>query len=218
MIKAVGIGKAYYKKTVIDNFSIEIEQGEFIAITGESGTGKTTLLNLLSLLEKPDSGDVIVDGHKNPNRKQTMLLQRNLLAYLFQNYALIENETVEKNLEIALSYRKNIDKNASMKNALARVDLEGFLKRKIFELSGGEQQRVALARVYLKECAYVFADEPTGNLDKRNRNIVFDILKDLNHMGKTVIYVTHDEDLAQRSSRRINLSMPKKTPTSIGVE
>lgn len=206
MIEAVNVSKIYKNKIVLDNFSIEINKGDFISITGESGRGKTTLLNILGLLEKPSTGNILVDGVKNPNKKQKMLIQRNLFGYVFQNYALIENETVKNNLNIALEYTKNKNKKEEMDKVLEQVNLEGFLNHKIYELSGGEQQRVALARVFLKDCSYIFADEPTGNLDQRNRDMIFDILKRLNTLGKTVIYATHDMQLANRANEQVNFN------------
>lgn len=205
MIEIKNISKSFNKRKLIDNFNLKIANGDFICITGESGTGKTTLLNIIGLLEKPDEGDIIINDIKNPNKKQILLLQRNSFGYLFQNYALIENETVEKNLSISLEYQKNVDKQKEINKALQAVNLESYNKKKIFELSGGEQQRVALARIILKNCEFIFADEPTGNLDKKNRDIVFDILKKLNGQGKTIIFVTHDQELAKQSKTVINL-------------
>lgn len=205
MIEIKNISKSFNKRKLIDNFNLKIANGDFICITGESGTGKTTLLNIIGLLEKPDEGDIIINDIKNPNKKQILLMQRNLFGYLFQNYALIENETVEKNLSISLEYQKNVDKQKEINKALQAVNLEGYNKKKIFELSGGEQQRVALARIISKNCEFIFADEPTGNLDKKNRDIVFDILKKLNGQGKTIIFVTHDQELAKQSKTVINL-------------
>ncbi|MGW8966327.1 ATP-binding cassette domain-containing protein, partial [Bacillus cereus] len=155
--------------------------------------------------EQSDSGDIIIEEQMNPNKKQTLLLQREKLAYLFQNYALMENETVEKNLLIALEYQKNIDKRKIIKEALQKVNLPNYEKKKIFELSGGEQQRIALARILIKKCDYILADEPTGNLDNNNRDLVFNILKDLNEDGKTIIFVTHDMELASRAKKIITI-------------
>ena len=206
MLEAVNITKAYNNEAVVSDFNIKIEKGDFIAITGESGKGKTTILNMLGLLEKPDFGEVIVEGVVNLNRKETMMVQRYKFGYLFQNYALIENETVEANLKIALEYRKGVNKKSLMKEALHFVNLNAaMLNKKIYQLSGGEQQRVAIARLYLKESDYVFADEPTGNLDTKNRNVVFELLKKLNEMGKAVVYVTHDLELAHQAKRHISL-------------
>lgn len=164
----------------------------------------------MGLLETKDEGDIIINGIKNPSKKETVTLQRNFFGYVFQNYALIENETVEKNLKIALKYQNNVNKLEKINNVLKLIELEGYNKKKVFELSGGEQQRIALARVMLKKCEIVFADEPTGNLDKKNRDIVFEILKNLNEQGKTVVFVTHDLDLANQASKIINLTRINK--------
>lgn len=205
MIKAKNISKSYNNENVIENFNIEVKEGDFIAITGESGKGKTTILNMLGLLEKPDSGEITIEGIEKLTKKEQMLLQRHTFGYLFQNYALIENATVEENLKIALEYRKGLSKKSLIKEALEFVGLRGVLDKRIYQLSGGEQQRVALARVFVKEAKYIFADEPTGNLDLKNRDIVFDLLRKLNEVGKAVIYVTHDMDLAGRADRHIRL-------------
>lgn len=205
MIKAKGISKTYDKRVVIDKLDITVNTGELFSITGESGSGKTTLLNILGLLENVDSGSVELDNHVNPNKREKMLLQREKIGYLFQNYGLIENETVEENLKIALTYKKMGDKKEKIREALGFVGLETYMKRKIFQLSGGEQQRIALARVFLKEPCYIFADEPTGNLDSKNRDVVFGLLKELNDSGKTVVYVTHDMNLALKATNSIDL-------------
>lgn len=205
MIEAREICKSYNNKVIIENFNIKVDKGSLIAITGESGKGKTTLLNILGLLEKPDKGQVVIEGTINPNKKETMLIQRNLVSYLFQNYALIDNESVEDNLKIALEYKKSINKKEEIKKALEYVNLQGFENRKVYELSGGEQQRVALARAYIKECSYIFADEPTGNLDKKNRDIVFNLLKGMVSSGKAVIFVTHDIELTKIADKVISI-------------
>jgi len=206
MIEAINITKAFNNEAVVSDFNIKINEGDFVAITGESGKGKTTILNMLGLLEKPDYGEIKVEGVSNLNKKQIMMAQRHKFGYLFQNYALIENETVEDNLKIALEFKKGAKKQTEMKEALHFVNLNSsILKKKIYQLSGGEQQRVAIARLYLKESDYIFADEPTGNLDTKNRDVVFDLLKKLNAQGKAVIFVTHDLELAQKAPIWINL-------------
>ena len=206
MIEAVNITKAFNNEAVVSDFNLKVAKGDFVAITGESGKGKTTILNMLGLLEKPDEGEVMVDGAVNLSRKAMMMAQRHKFGYLFQNYALIENESVAANLKIALEYRAGVDKKSAMKEALRFVNLNpSILEKRVYQLSGGEQQRVAIARLFLKEADYVFADEPTGNLDLNNRDVVFDLLKKLNEMGKAVVYVTHDLELAKKADRWIEL-------------
>jgi len=206
MLEATKITKAYNNEVVVSDFNIKIAKGDLVAITGESGKGKTTILNMLGLLEKPDFGEISVEGVTNMSHKEIMMTQRHKFGYLFQNYALIENETVEANLKIALEYRKEINKQSVMKEALYFVNLNhSILKKRIYQLSGGEQQRIAIARLFLKKSDYVFADEPTGNLDTKNRDIVFGLLKNLNEMGKAVVYVTHDLELAEQADRWIRL-------------
>ena len=186
-------------------FRSKINKGEFISIVGESGSGKTTLLNIIGLLEKQTSGDIVVMGIKNPTSKELTKLQREFYGYVFQNYALIEEDSVQTNLKLALKYNKVIDKQAEINRALKLVGLEGYNKKKVFELSGGEQQRLALARIMLKKCEIILADEPTGNLDNKNRDIVFNILKDLNKQGKTIVIVTHDNYIANKCDKIIKL-------------
>ncbi len=191
---------------IVSNFDLTINKGDFIAITGESGAGKTTILNMLGLLEAPDSGVISIEGNRKYSRKDIMLIQRHKFGYLFQNYALIDNETVASNLEIALFYQKRQNKNELLEEAIQFVNLDkDILTKKIYQLSGGEQQRVAIARLYLKESEYIFADEPTGNLDLKNRDIVYELLEKLNRSGKAVVFVTHDIELAEKANRWVKL-------------
>ena len=205
MITLNNISKKYNEKNIVRNFNLKINKGEFISIVGESGSGKTTLLNIIGLLEKQTSGDIVVMGIKNPTSKELTKLQREFYGYVFQNYALIEEDSVQTNLKLALKYNKVIDKQAEINRALKLVGLEGYNKKKVFELSGGEQQRLALARIMLKKCEIILADEPTGNLDNKNREIVFNILKDLNKQGKTIVIVTHDNYIANKCDKIIKL-------------
>ena len=205
MITLNNISKKYNEKNIVRNFNLKINKGEFISIVGESGSGKTTLLNIIGLLEKQTSGDIVVMGIQNPTSKELTKLQREFYGYVFQNYALIEEDSVQTNLKLALKYNKVIDKQAEINRALKLVGLEGYNKKKVFELSGGEQQRLALARIMLKKCEIILADEPTGNLDNKNRDIVFNILKDLNKQGKTIVIVTHDNYIANKCDKIIKL-------------
>lgn len=198
-----------YDKKILDKLSLKIEENEMVAIVGKSGKGKSTLLNVIGLLEPINSGEIIIDGHKNikPNSIESTKMMRNEISYLFQNFALIDQETVYENLDIALKYIKTNkkEKKELIINALKTVGLEGYEKRKIFELSGGEQQRVAIARIILKPSKIILADEPTGSLDIENRNKVIQLLRKLNKNGKSIVIVTHDMEVANNCDRIIEL-------------
>ncbi|MED2693562.1 ABC transporter ATP-binding protein [Bacillus toyonensis] len=198
-IELKNISKKYENKQVLDNFNLVVNKGEMMAITGQSGTGKSTLLNIVGLLEEPDSGDVIIQGIENAwkSEKKQIELFRYTIGYLFQNYALIDNETVSKNLDVALEYVKLPNKEDKKKEVLEKVGLLDKLNSKIYQLSGGEQQRIALARLMLKKNDIILADEPTGSLDEVNRDQVLSILKSLNNEGKTILIVTHDPEVSK---------------------
>ena len=207
VIEIKNINKNYGNKYLFKNLNFSIKKGEMIAITGASGSGKSTLLNIIGLIDKPNSGEVSICGNKNPYDKEKIKLNlfRNNIGYLFQNYALVDNYTVSKNLDIALEYVKGKDKKKLKEEALDKVGLLDKLNNKVFELSGGEQQRVALARLILKENDIILADEPTGSLDEDNKAIILRLLKELNNEGKTVVVVTHDKVVADMCDREINI-------------
>ena len=192
MIEIKNLNKKFNDKVIFNNLNLTIEDGEMLAISGASGSGKTTLLNILGKLDKEYDGNIIIDNKNLKTITQTNYL-RNIIGYLFQNYALADNLTVTRNLDFSLKYSD--DKSLEAKeNALEMVGLDPkeYLNKKIYTLSGGEQQRVALARLFLKPCSIILADEPTGSLDVKNRDIVLEILRKMNEHGKTVIVVTHD--------------------------
>lgn len=209
-IRLSNISKRFGDKTLFQNFSLDIESGEFLAIMGESGAGKTTLLNIMGLLEKPDSGTVALCGRNNLgfSARDAVELRRRSISYLFQNYGMIDTETVEGNMKLATHFKRCNRKKESrlISEALEQVGLRGYEKRKIYTLSGGEQQRVALAKVIAKSPQIIFADEPTGSLDERNRNYVMEILKELHHFGKTIVVVTHDPAVNACAQRHISLT------------
>lgn len=200
------ICKSYHSKVVFQDFSAVIEENTLTIITGSSGCGKSTLLNMIGLLDKPDSGTLEMFGTTNvkPFSKKAEKLLREKIGYLFQNYALIENETVNDNLMIALEYVKG-EKKKMITESLEKVGLTGYENKKIYQLSGGEQQRVALARLMLKPCELVLADEPTGSLDDNNKEIVMNIIKELQNQRKTIILVTHDLSLLKYADKHIQL-------------
>ena len=210
MIEIKKVGKKFGDKVVFTDLSYTINDGKMIAIVGPSGCGKSTLLNILGLLDTDYSGEVLYDGQllsKASEKKRDEYI-RNNINYLFQNYALIETDTVEENLMLALEYEKltKNEKTKKINNSLELVGLKDFNKKEVFTLSGGEQQRVALARIILKRGNIVLADEPTGNLDRNNSNKVMEILKALQKQGRTIIIVTHDESLAAQCDDIIRLS------------
>ncbi|MDR0221106.1 MAG: ATP-binding cassette domain-containing protein [Lachnospiraceae bacterium] len=202
MIEITNLHKAYGEKALFEDFCLTIKAGEFVVFSGASGCGKTTLLNMIGALEKPDSGHIIVEGIDLGSSKNRIRLFRETYGFVFQNFALVDNKTVEENLAFVLP---KYSSGLSVEEALNLVGLSGFQEKKVYSLSGGEQQRVSLARLMLKKCSIVLADEPTGSLDKGNANVVIDILENLNEQGKTVVLATHDEAIKKRGGRVIEL-------------
>ena len=202
MIIGENIPKSFGNKILFKDFNFHIEGGEFVCFSGESGAGKTTLLNIIGLLEPIDSGKLLINGREYKTNKDKRKFYAEEVGFLFQNFALLENKTVEQNLKIVkakgdLSYR--IDESLKI------VGLTDKMNNKVYTLSGGEQQRIALARLILKPCNIILADEPTGSLDKRNAELVIGLLKKINSMGKTVIIVSHDEYVKNSADRIIEL-------------
>ena len=208
-ITLTNIEKKFGDKILFHDFSLAIERGEFLAIMGESGAGKTTLLNIMGLLEKPDSGAVTICGQKNPafSSRSAVELRRHRISYLFQNYGLVDTETVENNMRTATHFKRigKKEERRLIAEALEQAGLKGYEKRKVYTLSGGEQQRVALAKVIAKSPQIIFADEPTGSLDEHNRNDVLALLKEFHRRGKTIVVVTHDPYVNACAARHIML-------------
>lgn len=209
MIEINNLTKKFGDKVLFSNFNLTIQSGEMVAIVGKSGCGKTTLLNMIGLIDLEYSGTIQCNKVKinnlNHNSKQYFI--RENINYLFQNYALIDDQSVQENLELALYYTKlsKEDKKKVIAKSLAKVDLIGYEQKKVYTLSGGEQQRVALARSIIKSGNIILADEPTGNLDDENRDIVMHNLLEQKAQGKTIVIVTHDINLAKQCKRIIEL-------------
>ncbi|MFK4298874.1 putative ABC transport system ATP-binding protein [Arthrobacter sp. GAS37] len=212
----LNVHKGFRGHEIISDLSLKVHSGEIVAITGPSGSGKTTVLNMLGLLDQPDRGEIKLFGRRapHPGSRSARLLRRLRLGYLFQNYALIDNATVTENLKIAQIYTPGTRKEKSGSRAIAmeRVGLDLDPNRKVYELSGGEQQRLAIARLILKPCQMILADEPTGSLDNVNRDHVLALTRTLAEAGKAVIVVTHDDSVSGRSDRHITLGAAKRSP------
>lgn len=194
MIKLKNISKSFGNHAIFENVSADLHAGKSYAIIGKSGSGKTTLLNIIGGLENASSGQVEIDGQvvKEANLAK---FRKVYFGFIFQNYGLIDTDTVEQNLLIGLANQKISKKVAQekLKSVLKRLDLDYLdLSQKVFVLSGGEQQRLALARIILKKPKIIFADEPTGSLDPDNAQIILKHL--LNDFGSdaTILVATHD--------------------------
>lgn len=202
-----GICKRYGTKQIFEDFNLTVEQGEFLCITGKSGCGKTTLLNIVGLMEQPEDGSVEICGIRNPSGREKMKLRRNHLSYYFQNNGLIEDETVDYNLSIAQHFKKlsPYEKRTEREEILKRFGLVNILSKKIYTLSGGEQQRVALAQCFIKPSDIVLLDEPTSSLDPETKEVVAEHIIRLHDEGRTILLVTHDLQMQELSSRTIRL-------------
>lgn len=202
MIQINHVKKTIGGHVIFDDLSMQIADREFAVLTGPSGCGKTTLLHMIGGIEPVDSGDILVGDFNVAKGKNLMHYYRHEVGFLFQNFALVERKTVAENLSMI---RKDARNSLSMADALRRVGMAGKEKQMVYSLSGGEQQRIALARLMMKQCSLILADEPTGSLDPNNAAQVMGILKSFSEMGKTVIMVTHAPNLIEPSMRHIAL-------------
>ena len=205
IVKLKNISKSYYQHNVFHDFNLEIDEGEFVIISGKSGSGKSTLCNIIGLLDKPDQGKVFIKDQEidYKDSKIAKLLSKNI-SYLFQNFALIDNKTVGYNLELVYPSKKERKNNRKLiEEKLSEVGMEGTYDKYIYECSGGQQQRVAIARLLVKQGDIIICDEPTGSLDEENKMLVMNLICDLHKKGKTIIMVTHDKTLYSYAKRVI---------------
>lgn len=203
MIEGIDICKKFGEHIIFDHYSFKIDTGEFVCFAGASGTGKTTLLHIIGLIEELDSGQLLIEHKEITKRKDKLFYYRQKVGFLFQNFALIEGKTVRQNLNMIKAADRA--EGATIEYVLEKVGLSEKIDEKVYTLSGGEQQRIALARVFLKRCEIVLADEPTGSLDKENARKVVGLLKELHEEGKTIVLVTHDEEIQEQCERIIRL-------------
>jgi putative ABC transport system ATP-binding protein len=192
----------------VDGVSLTVEAGEFIALLGASGSGKSSLLNLLAGLDSPSAGSVIVENQSlsGLSREELAKYRRYTVGMVFQSFNLIPSMTVVENVELPLRFAEveRTKRGALATSALEKVGLSGRLKHRPIELSGGEQQRVAMARALINQPRILLADEPTGNLDSRTGTEVMELIRRLNESLKmTVVLVTHERDLAEKYADRL---------------
>ena len=190
--------------------SFKIHEGEFVTIMGTSGSGKSTLLNQLGCLDTPTSGEYILDGTpvRKMRRSQRARLRNSKIGFVFQNYNLLPNTTAVENVELPLMYNKRYNAQQRREAAIAAlksVGLQDRLYHKSNQMSGGQMQRVAIARALVNDPAVILADEATGNLDTRTSFEMLVLFQRLHREGRTIIFVTHNPDIAQYSSRNITL-------------
>lgn len=205
-INAVNIKKSFDDFVLFENFNLKINKGEFVGLYGASGSGKTTILNILGLIEDYDSGSIEYNNHKIVNNKQKRKLLREEIGFIFQDFALINNKSIAYNFKFIKNSKIRIEE------ALEFVGLSYLsLKRKIYTLSGGEQQRVAIAKVIYKGCSVIFADEATASVDENNKEIIMEILSKLAKTGSTILFVTHDKTLKENFDRIIYLANANKS-------
>ena len=193
----------------LDHINLKIDRGEFVAIIGQSGSGKSTFMNMLGCLDTPTSGTYFLNGTDVSTMTDNELsaVRNREIGFIFQGFNLIANLTAEENVELPLIYR-GIDKKTRRqlaREALEMVGLSHRMNHKPSEMSGGQQQRVAIARAIAAKPPVILADEPTGNLDSASSKEILSILKDLHKGGRTVILITHDDGIAARAKRVVRI-------------
>ena len=192
-----------------DNISFQIRKGEFVAIVGQSGSGKSTCMNIIGCLDVPTSGTYLLDGQDvgRMNRNRLAEIRNKMLGFIFQQYHLLPKLTLLENVEVPLMYAgvPKAERHERSKAALEKVGLGDKLKHKPMQLSGGQQQRVSIARALAGSPSVILADEPTGALDSRTGREVLSFLQKLNQEGDTVVLITHDNSIAVKAKRIVRL-------------
>lgn len=207
-IKLMDVSKRFGSRVLYDRLSFTIPSGKMTGIFGKSGAGKTTLLNVIGLIE-PYEGTILYDGKEVKKHSDIRRFLADHFGFVFQNYGLVDQLTVKENIELLKCMNKS--RKEEMESVLKEVGLEGFEKRKVYELSGGEQQRVAIAKILLKNPDVILADEPTASLDEGNKAMVMNYLRKFADAEKTVVIVSHDPDVMKQCDCIIHLDKELKT-------
>jgi putative ABC transport system ATP-binding protein len=192
--------------TALDNVNVSINEGDWTSIIGPSGSGKTTFLNMISCLDKPTAGEIVINDISVTNLNNTELtrFRREYIGLVFQQHYLIPYLTALENVMLAM-YFHSVTSEKKAIAALKRVGLDNRIDHIPAKLSGGEQQRVCIARALINHPTILIADEPTGNLDQKNGQIVLDLIKDLHIEGHTILLVTHDDEIANKGDRVLRM-------------
>jgi putative ABC transport system ATP-binding protein len=199
-----GVTKSYGNLQVLKSIQLTVTEGEWIAIMGPSGSGKSTLLNIIGCMDTPSSGSVKMNGTETAhlNKKELTEIRRDTIGLVFQQFHLIPHLTALENVMLAQYYHSIHDEKEAI-SALERVGLRARLHHLPGQLSGGEQQRVCIARALINYPALILADEPTGNLDDENEQIIMNVFHELHKEGHTIIMVTHDKEVAENAQKII---------------
>ncbi|MPO46783.1 ATP-binding cassette domain-containing protein [Campylobacter jejuni] len=206
LIKINNLNKEFGKVKALNNINLSVYEGEWLAIMGPSGSGKSTLLNILSLMDTPSSGEYILDNEnlEQMDEEQKITLRREKIGLVFQQFHLIPYLNALENVMLSQYYHSSVDEEDA-KMVLKKVGLSHRLTHLPSQLSGGEQQRVCIARALINNPELLLADEPTGNLDEANEQIVLQTLQKLKNEGKTIVLITHNPDLAKFADRTLIL-------------
>ena len=216
LLELKNVYKIYGDLNALDDINLKVEKGEWLSIMGPSGSGKSTMMNIIGCMDKPSKGEVLLDGVDiaKESSKNLTLIRRDKIGLIFQQFHLVNYLTALENVMLAQYYHSVPDREEAMA-ALDRVGLADRAKHLPSQLSGGEQQRVCVARALINYPEIILADEPTGNLDDKNEEIVVDLFNKLHSEGTTLIVVTHDPEVAEVAQRRVVLKHGKLVEETI---